>query len=100
MAKRLQRAIDAGLGKRPSNPDALKGIRMALELKDRFPDIHTRMEVTQTSEVELRLSKINNEELENYLEEISIKTQGYLEDIKNVELNEPKLHSLKPLLKR
>lgn len=43
LAKRLQKAIDSGLGKKASNADALKGIRIALELKDRFPDSHTRI---------------------------------------------------------
>jgi|SRR3989344_1760445 len=82
LAKRLQKAIDAGLGQRASNADALKGIRMALELKDRFPDNHTRMEVTQTSEIKMELQTKTPEELQEYLEDTLKKTQEVIARLK------------------
>ncbi|KKR93318.1 hypothetical protein A3A55_04525 [Candidatus Roizmanbacteria bacterium RIFCSPLOWO2_01_FULL_40_14] len=81
LARRLQKAIDSGLGKRASNADALKGIRIALELKDRFPDAHSRVEVNQKSEIELSLQGLSAEELEQYLEDTTIKTKEVLERI-------------------
>lgn len=81
LAKKLQKAIDSGLGKRASNSDALKGIRIALELKDRFPDAHSRVEVSQKSEIELSLQGLSAEELEQYLVDTTLKTKEILERI-------------------
>lgn len=75
LAKMLQKAISSGLGKRSSNSDALRGIRTVFELKDRFPDNHTRMEVTQTSEIKMELQTKTPEELQEYLESTLKKTQ-------------------------
>lgn len=107
LAKRLQKAIDSGLGKRASNADALKGIRIAMELKDRFPDNHTRMEVTQTSEIQMELSTKTPEELEEYLETTLKKTQELVAKLKKrredtqkvgeVKIMETKEVSLQPI---
>ena len=82
LAERLRKAIDSGLTKRASNSDALRGIRIALELKDRFPDNHTRMEVTQTSEIKMELQTKTPEELQEYLENTLKKTQEIVERLK------------------
>lgn len=79
LAQRLQQAIDAGLGEKAKNADSLKGIRMALELKDRFPS--KKHEITQESTYEMRLMSMTTEELEDYLVEITVKTQEYLQRI-------------------
>lgn len=88
LAQRLQQAIDAGLGEKAKNADSLKGIKMALELKDRFPS--KKHEVTQESKFEMKLQTMTSEQLENYLEKISKDTQVYLEKIKNRRLGRKK----------
>lgn len=79
LAQRLRKAIDAGLGEKAKNSDSIKGIRMALELKDRFPS--KKHEITQESTYEMRLMSMTTEELEDYLVEITSKTQEYLKRI-------------------
>ena len=37
---RLKTSIDAGLGQKANNSDAIKGLKMAFELKNRFPSTH------------------------------------------------------------
>jgi phage terminase small subunit len=82
LAVKLKKAIDAGLGKRASNSDALKGIRMAMELKDRFPTSQSRIELSQTSEIELKLQGMTNEELVDFLDKTTKDTQQLLEKLK------------------
>ena len=79
LAHRLQQAIDAGLGEKAKNADSLKGIRMALELKDRFPS--KKHEITQESTYEMKFMSMSTEELEDYLVEITAKTKEYLQRI-------------------
>ncbi len=104
---RLKTAIDSGIGKRANNSDAIKGLKMAFELKNRFPSTLLKTEVTQEDEVKMSLQNMSEAELMNYLEEISIKTQHYVESIrqrrierlqkeqKEIELPQPQ-NNLKP----
>lgn len=79
---RLKTAIDAGIGKKANNSDAIKGLKMAFELKNRFPSTLLKTEVTQEDEVKMSLQNMSEPELMDYLEEISLKTQNYVESIR------------------
>ena len=82
LAERLYKAIDAGLGKKATNADAIKGIRTALELKDRFPSPRQKVDISQTSQIELTLQGKSVEELVMSLQELTNKTQHYLKKLK------------------
>lgn len=82
LAKRLKKSIDAGLGISAKNADALKGIKMAYQLKDRFPSTKHRVESTHKSEIELRLESKSEQEIHLFIQEITAKTQKYIERFK------------------
>lgn len=79
---RLKAAIDAGLGQKATNGDALKGLRIIFDLKNRFPSPQIKAEVTQEDEVRMRLEEMSTEERMDYLEKITRETQDILERIK------------------
>lgn len=85
LAARLQKAIDAGLGQRANNADAIKGIKMAYELKDRFPSSKQQIDINQDAELRIKLQSMTNEELQQNLNEITAKTQYYLNRLKESE---------------
>lgn len=82
LAERLREAIDAGLTKRPSNSDSIKGIALAYKLRDRFPDARARIEVSSVNDIRTELQQKSPEELESYLIETARKTQEILERMK------------------
>lgn len=71
---RLKTSIDAGLGQKANNSDAIKGLKMAFELKNRFPSTHFKAEITQEDEIHMKLGQMSREELAAYLEETTAKT--------------------------
>lgn len=71
---RLKTSIDAGLGQKANNSDAIKGLKMAFELKNRFPSTHFKAEITQEDELHMKFEQMSQEELANYLEETTAKT--------------------------
>lgn len=82
LAQRLRKAIDAGLTKRANNADAIKGIKMVYELKDRFPSLRQRLEISQTSQIEMRLRGKSLDEVIAFIGEITRKTNLYLSKLK------------------
>src|SRR3989344_5958407 len=79
---RLKTAIDSGIGKKANNSDAIKGLKMASELKNRFPSTYLKAEVTQEDEQIMRLKGMTDEELADYLEETTQKTMETLNRLK------------------
>jgi len=82
LAEGLHKAIYEGLGKKATNADAIKGIRTAYELKDRFPSLRQKIDISQTSQIALTLQGKSVEEMVASLQEITKKTQYYLEKLK------------------
>ena len=82
LAQRLRKAIDAGLTRRANNADALKGIKMAYEIKDRFPSQRQKLEISQTSEIEMKLQGKSLEEVIAFIGEITRKTNYYISKLK------------------
>ncbi len=87
LADGLHKAIYEGLGKKATNADAIKGIRTAYELKDRFPSIHQRIDISQTSQLEITLHGKSQKEIIAYFEEITAKTQHYISKLKEKDKN-------------
>jgi len=85
LARSLQEAIGAGLGKKATNADAIKGIRTALELKDRFPSPRQKIDISQTNQVALTLQGKSREEMLVHLQEITKKTQYYISKLKELD---------------
>src|SRR3989344_662758 len=83
LAERLQKAIDAGLGQRASNADTIKGLKMAYELKNMFPRPikETQVDIL-TSTLTLNLQEKSIEEIEAFVQDITIRTQSYLVKLK------------------
>jgi hypothetical protein len=79
---RLKTSIDSGLGQKANNSDAIKGLKMTFELKNRFPSTHFKAELTQEDEIHMKLSQMSNEELMAHLEEVSAKTQELVAKLK------------------
>ncbi len=74
LVNRLKTAIDAGIGQKANNSDALKGLKLAFELKGRL-DHKVEIEATQESEIHMKLSAMSEEELMDYLNSMNQKTQ-------------------------
>lgn len=79
---RLKTAIDAGIGQKATNGDALKGLRMIFDLKNRFPSPQVKAEISQEDEVRMKLEEMSTEERMDYLEDITKKTQDLLRKLK------------------
>ena|SRR3989344_6013430 len=82
LVDRLKTAIDAGIGQKATNGDALKGLRMIFELKNKFPSPQFKTEISQQDEIQMKLEHMSNEELIAYIEETALKTQEVLERMK------------------
>jgi hypothetical protein len=74
LVTRLKTAIDSGIGQKANNSDALKGLKMAFELKGRL-DQKVEIEATQESELRMQLSTMSEDELTDYLDTITQRTQ-------------------------
>jgi hypothetical protein len=74
LVDRLKTAIDAGIGQKANNSDALKGLKLAFGLKGRL-DNKIEIEATQESEIHMKLSAMSEEELADYLDQMNHKTQ-------------------------
>lgn len=81
LVSRLKTAIDSGIGRKANNSDALKGLKLAFELKGRL-DQKVEVETTQESELRMQLSTMSEEELMTYLDSITQRTQEYVARIK------------------
>ena len=82
LVDRLKSAIDAGIGQKATNGDALKGLRMIFELKNKFPSPQLKAEITQEDEIHMRLEQMSQEELVVYLEETTTKTLELVDRMK------------------
>jgi phage terminase small subunit len=87
LVQRLKTAIDAGLGTKANNSDAIKGLKMAFELKSRFPQARVKIEARQDEHI-LKLEGMSDDELINELERYTTKTQEYLVKMKKIKLEE------------
>ena len=109
LVDRLKTAIDAGLGQKANNSDAIKGLKMAFELKNRFPSTQFKAELTQENETHLKLKEMSSEELVTYMEDISSQTQKIVARLKarrngddgkskgtNIDTNEVSSHMTEP----
>lgn len=83
LAEKLKASIDAGLGVGAKNADAIKGIKMAYELRNRFPA--KKQETTNNSKVEVMMSGKSVQEIRLYIEETTAKTQAILAKLKQLE---------------
>lgn len=80
LAQRLQQAIDAGLEVKATNADAIKGIKMAYQLKNKFSSTKTKIDISSSvsfKHIELELSKKTPEEYTLLLGYIQQKTDEY-----------------------
>jgi hypothetical protein len=75
LVTRLKTAIDSGIGQKANNSDALKGLKLAFELKGRL-DQKVEIEATQESELRMQLSTMSEDELTDYLDTITQRTQN------------------------
>ncbi len=82
LVDRLKTTIDAGVGKKATNGDALKGLRMIFELKNKFPSPQLKAELTQEDEHMVKLQHMSNEELIAHMEQTALKTKEVLERMK------------------
>lgn len=82
LVDKLKTAIDAGIGQKATNGDALKGLRMIFELKNKFPSPQLKAEVTQEDEIHMKLEQMSRDELAVYLEETTAKTLELVERLK------------------
>lgn len=74
LVARLKAAIDAGIGQKANNSDAIKGLKLAFELKGKL-DKQVQIEATQQDEIRMKLSAMSNDELADHLDSINRKTQ-------------------------
>lgn len=79
---RLKTSIDAGLGQKANNSDAIKGLKMAFELKNRFPSTHFKAEMIEEDSIQMKLKSMTSEELIIFMEETAIKTQEIVARLK------------------
>lgn len=81
LVTRLKTAIDAGIGQKANNSDALKGLKLAFELKGRL-DHKVEIETTQEDEIHMKLSAMSQDELADHLESTIQKTQELVTRLK------------------
>ena len=81
LVARLKTAIDAGIGQKANNSDAIKGLKLAFELKGRL-DKQIQIEATQEDEIHMKLSAMSNDELADYLDSVNQKTQEVVARLK------------------
>ncbi|GEM_PF-4600702 len=74
LVARLKTAIDAGIGQKANNSDAIKGLKLAFELKGRL-DKQIQIEATQEDEIHMKLAAMSEDELADYLDSVNQKTQ-------------------------
>lgn len=94
LVERLKTAIDAGIGQKATNGDALKGLRMIFELKNKFPASQLKAEITQEDEIHMKLEQMSQEELADYLEATTTKTLELVERMKQRRIDEQQRKAL------
>lgn len=78
LASKLKTVIDSGLGQKATNSDALRGIEMALKIKDRFPttkSAHLRIDVQEN------YKDMNYKEILDELATVRMKTEEFLKEV-------------------